>query len=136
MNSAKINITCDFAGAGGDAGVKFETVYSGYPEFLILNLKAYFLGNWVFLWLLFLYFIFFSQYFWYTRKSYDLARSSGIGNDLVLLLKYLKNKNKNSSCKTPVSCCCWCWGRMSVGMPSITATIIIKASARDLRAEN
>ena len=48
MNSAKINIACDFAGAGGDAGVKFETVYSGYPEFLILNLKAYFLGNWVF----------------------------------------------------------------------------------------
>lgn len=45
MNSAKMNITYDFSGADGDAGVQFETVYSGYPEFLILYLKAYVLGN-------------------------------------------------------------------------------------------
>ena len=45
MNSAKMSITYDFSGADGDAGVQFETVYSGYPEFLILNLKAYVLGN-------------------------------------------------------------------------------------------
>lgn len=45
MNSAKMNITYDFSGADGDAGVQFETVYSGYPEFLILYLKAYVLGH-------------------------------------------------------------------------------------------
>lgn len=57
--------------------------------------------------LLFLSFIFLSQYFWHTRKSYGSARSSGFENDLVLVLKYLKNKNKNSFCKfLLVSCCC------------------------------
>lgn len=27
MNGAKMNITCDFSGADGDAGVLFETVF-------------------------------------------------------------------------------------------------------------
>ena len=60
MNSAKMSITYDFSGADGDAGVQFETVYSGYPEFLILNLKAYVLGNgfsFFFFFLVFYYFL-------------------------------------------------------------------------------
>ena len=62
MNSAKMSITYDFSGADGDAGVQFETVYSGYPEFLILNLKAYVLGNgFSFFFFFFWYFIPFSQ---------------------------------------------------------------------------
>lgn len=37
-----------FGDADGDAGIKFVTVHSAYPEFLILNLKAYILSNKVF----------------------------------------------------------------------------------------
>lgn len=56
-----------------------------------------------------------------------------MGNDLVLV-KYLKNEN--STCKTLICYCCWSQGRLSVGMPSVTATVTDKASARDRRAES
>lgn len=64
-----------FGGAGGDAGLKCETLCSKYPAFLTLYLKAYFLGNWFcflqVLLVLFLYFFF--QYFPFDTQGKVMA---------------------------------------------------------------